>query len=531
MRKAWRVQQAEAEDDDTAILEWLSSRKRVAAFVFSENPYWLGYLGEALARTLAGGVTEADLYLWIRATPYTGLTGLHPNKLIKTAEDGFRALGASGGSRALSTQLAQISLGRLRIHERAQLASPLPRPLSAAISAARTGPLRDAQYRGAAAGWAVEGTLATVTCSSRAQEFTPVQDIHLMMKSYAAVFETATIELTRTRPEAVLIFNGRLLHEWAVREAATRLGLPIVVVEVGHTPELFSLHWQSAHDGNEYGRRVRHTWDTAAGLSQDQAHILAHAWFESRRTGGDGSNRFIRHQTLGTIPALANGRRRVVYYTSSSDELLSAGSEWLSPIGSQEDILDQLIRLADQETCLQIIVRMHPHTLLKNTRDQAWWREFMSNAARHNVLVLGPESPVDSYALADSADLVLSTGSTMGIEAAYWGRASATLAPAIYDSLGATKTVASMDEALDLRPDAGELAERRAKALPWGLYQATFGLEMRYFQPFPPTYPFGGRPLARRGRFQALVPEWVSRRRGDAEFAKRTGVRRASSIL
>ena len=522
------MQQPETEDDDTAILEWLSSRKRVAAFVFSEDPYWLGYLGEALARTLAGGVTEADLYLWSLATPYTGLTALHSNRLIRTAEAGLRALGV-GGSRALSTQLSQISLGRLRIHERAQLASPLPGPLSAAVSAARTGPLRDAQYRGAPAGWAVQGTLAHVTCSSRAQEFTPMQDIDLMMKSYAAVFETATIELTRTRPEAVLIFNGRLLHEWAVREAATRLGLPIVVVELGHAQGLFSLHWQSAHDRNEYGRRVRHTWGTAAGLPQDQAHVLAHAWFESRRTGRDGSNRFIRHQTLGTIPALATGRRRVVYYTSSSDELLSAGSEWLSPIGSQEDILDQLIRLAEQETRLQIIVRMHPHTLLKNTRDQAWWREFMSNAARHKLVALGPESPVDSYALAESADLVLSTGSTMGIEAAYWGRASATLAPAIYDSLGATKTVVSIDEALELRPGAGELAERRAKALPWGLYQATFGLETRYFQPFPPT--FGGRPLARRGRLQALVPEWVSQRRGDAEFAKHTGVRRASSIL
>jgi hypothetical protein len=81
---------------------------------------------------------------------------------------------------------------------------------------------------------------------------------------------------------------------------------------------------------------------------------------------------------------------------------------------------------------IKLIIRVHPNILTKNRTDQMLWRNLNSNK---NVLIIAPESRVDSYSLMNSSQGVLTYGSTMGVEAAYWGKPLGLLSRARYDEL------------------------------------------------------------------------------------------------
>lgn len=498
--------------NDIENLTWLSSCDRLAMFVFSEVPSWLGSLGEVAARALQPGTAHLDVHLWTRATAYQQDSGIPPITRARGIEEAvLNRLHVRGGGRALVATLQQMAPGRVTCDDRLRLADPERAAFTETLSEYARGPLRDVKYQGLPAGWAVFGNLSNLTLSADATDLVDEDHTQTMLRSFASTFDAAREILTQNRPTAIIIFNGRWLHEWATREAAAALRIPTLVVEAGRSEQHFSTYWESAHDPQGYSRRLLVTWESKAGLAPERASELAHEWFTSRRTSPTSGNPFVQLQVSGVAPPRSDGRRRVVFYTSSSDELVAAGSQWLSPFGTQEEVLARLAERAREDPTIELVVRIHPHTLLKNPRDLASWRIF--EQVHPDVLVVPADSTVDSYALAESADLVLSMGSTMGVEAAYWGIPSATLSPSLYDSTGAVSVVDSLDDCLSLDVDEDERARRRERSLIWGLYCATLGTPFSLYRPEPPLYPFAGRPLARRGWLQALVPPAVTRRR------------------
>jgi hypothetical protein len=122
----------------------------------------------------------------------------------------------------------------------------------------------------------------------------------------------------------------------------------------------------------------------------------------------------------------------VVFYTSSDDEVAAISEDWDSPWGSQIDAARMLIDAFQDIEEIKLIIRVHPNILTKNRTDQMLWRNLNSNK---NVLIIAPESRVDSYSLMNSSQGVLTYGSTMGVEAAYWGKPLGLLSRARYDEL------------------------------------------------------------------------------------------------
>jgi hypothetical protein len=95
--------------------------------------------------------------------------------------------------------------------------------------------------------------------------------------------------------------------------------------------------------------------------------------------------------------------------------------------------------------------------------------------------VLAPESDVDTYALIENASVVVSFGSTVGIEAVYWNKPSVLLGPSFYQDLGAAYKVATHEDALDaiLRPKLGD----KEMALAYGYWANTRGEAYKYYEP------------------------------------------------
>lgn len=127
--------------------------------------------------------------------------------------------------------------------------------------------------------------------------------------------------------------------------------------------------------------------------------------------------------------------KTIVAYTSSLDEwvCLTRFSEVLgfpldglnTPFSTQDEWLDAVIQWCEANNDVQLIVRLHPrmgHNFrFAGASDQvARLRKRLENLPR-NVRVVWPESSLSSYDLAELADVVLVSWSSIGVELAKFG--------------------------------------------------------------------------------------------------------------
>jgi hypothetical protein len=145
---------------------------------------------------------------------------------------------------------------------------------------------------------------------------------------------------------------------------------------------------------------------------------------------------------------LSTKRKLVVAYTSSLDELraLSALKESIGlqqnqitqPFADQIDWLQHLIDFIATRDDLQLVVRVHPREGA-NKRDSITSQHLLKlkQAFGHeipNCRFVWPAEPISSYDLGEAADLVLTSGSTIGLELARLG------APVLTSASGDTPT-------------------------------------------------------------------------------------------
>jgi hypothetical protein len=153
---------------------------------------------------------------------------------------------------------------------------------------------------------------------------------------------------------------------------------------------------------------------------------------------------------------------------------------------------------------------MHPNLRKVDNEDV---REVLRLTAPF-LTVIPPDSPVSTYALLESADRVLTFGSSAGIEAVYWGTPSILAGHSLYRELGGTYNPASHDELVTLLKS--DLPPKdKTPALMFGYYYATYGMPYRYYratsvthgtfreQPLPRPYLLGelARKAKRVGRY------------------------------
>jgi hypothetical protein len=96
---------------------------------------------------------------------------------------------------------------------------------------------------------------------------------------------------------------------------------------------------------------------------------------------------------------------------------------------------------------------------------------------------IGPESDVDSYALMKRADVVVTYGSTSGVEAAFLERPSVLMGPSSYSLLNCVTPVSTITElngALDQ-----SVVQAQELSYPYGLFLHRRGFTFDYLQRSP----------------------------------------------
>jgi hypothetical protein len=304
-------------------------------------------------------------------------------------------------------------------------------------------------------------------------------EVRECLTSAVTVYERARSVIKRVKPDVVITFNGRFATSKPIIAAAEEFGIRTIRHERGSNFQRYDIFEKSMHNFEYVRHRIKEHWATK---SEEERKQNGHEFFQRRRCGdGIGWYSFTKQQDRGSIPARVRGMRRVVYFSSSDDEYAAVNDNFeLGPWSDQLAAVKELIRSTKDITDLELIIRIHPHLTKKSPRERARWNALEGV----NLKLIAAEEAIDSYALLDSADIVFSYGSTIGMEAAYWGKSSVLLAPCLYSDSPAVIYAKSETEIKVLLSSLDQIRPAlRELCLPYGNYFMSYGQPFKYYKP------------------------------------------------
>lgn len=280
--------------------------------------------------------------------------------------------------------------------------------------------------------------------------------------------------------DEVYLFNGRYSEFRAVFRAAQSLKIRAKLYEYGsdlskyaiydnylphsiiNTTKLIDEAWQKCKDTNYKKKKGEEFYmNNLQGIEKT---------FYS----------FTKNQDQNLLPENFDpSKRNIVIYNSSEDELVAIDDEWINHLyPTQVDAIKKIIKSIEefnQPEKYHIYLRIHPNLKTSPGDDSHNLKTFQSDI----FTFIPAESKISSYNLLHNSDIILTFGSTMGIEAAFFDKPSILLGPSMYQNLGSTYIPKSHNDVIELlKRDTLPLLNKEG-ALKYGFYMSTFGIDKK----------------------------------------------------
>ena len=306
------------------------------------------------------------------------------------------------------------------------------------------------------------------------------QQIRNMLMTSLAVYRTLINHLTAYNIDKVYVFNVRFAITRAVFRACQSKHVECITHDRGHDIHHYQLVNNSMlHDGKNMQENILKSWNTEVDVKKKSE--IASQWFLDRAEGKEQSwKSFVVDQDPDQLPEDWDVQKtNVVIFNSSEDEFAAVGQEWLNPL--YQDQLEGLSKVIESLKYLknvQLYLRVHPNLLdIKNEQTAS-----IKRLQSPNLTVIPADSSVSSYQLVKNASKVITFGSTVGIEAVYWGTPSILAGQSFYRELGGTYNPGSHEELINMVLDKNLKPKPREAALVFGYYLNTFGIPFRHYQ-------------------------------------------------
>ncbi len=316
---------------------------------------------------------------------------------------------------------------------------------------------------------------------SRLGDPEPPIDNHIIEKYFYSSIQTyigAKDIIEKYNPTKVITYNGRYACSKPIIDICHEKNIEILYHERGATQDKYQLTTYPPHNFRAIRVQISELWESSTNKNRE---LTAENYF-IRKAQGEGINwlSFTTDQKPGMVPP-KNKKYRWVYYSSSDDEYASLDDELKldNPIfKSQFDAVEWLISFVSEIKDTELIIRVHPHKQKKSHRLRKYWEDLSGN----NVVVIPSNSPIDSYALGKTSDIVITYSSTMGVEAAFLGKPVILLGDALYKGLNCVYEPQTIDELMDLLNTRILLPKPKSNAYPYGFYFYTFGTSYKFYE-------------------------------------------------
>jgi hypothetical protein len=295
------------------------------------------------------------------------------------------------------------------------------------------------------------------------------------------VYETLKQEFKEFRPDRVYIFNGRIGTHLPAVLLCKQMGMEYFVYEVATHRNHYTLRKNATvHDAQAASVEFEMTW-AKGGMDREK---ISRSWFELKRDGAtkDNMRSFTQKQVKGILPDGFNPNKiNIAIFNKTIDEYASI-SGWENPIYSPDETagIGRIVEAFEPDNRFMFYLRVHPH-MIEVPRTTSQLRDIEVLSSRYsNLFVIWPEEIVDSYALMFACEKVITFGSTIGLEAAYWGKPSILAGRAYYENFDCFYKPKTHEELVKLIKD--DLTPLPSDpALKYGFNQMYGGIPFEYF--------------------------------------------------
>ena len=280
--------------------------------------------------------------------------------------------------------------------------------------------------------------------------------------------------IEKINPENILVYNGRLHTTKPALVIANRKGIKIDIIEVigGHgDKKIEKVKYENSlpHSINYNSDLIKTIWDNADKIERE---IIANEFFIRRRQGAPAADRsYTKNQTSGRLPVNFDSEKtNIAIFNSSNDEFASIGPEWKWDIfgGDQQIAIEKIADMFLDNDDIHIYLRVHPN--LKNVKYKYHNDYYNLHKRYSNLTVIEATSKINSYSLLDACAVIVTFGSTIGVEATYWGKPSILIGKSMYMNLDVTYNPISENEFKDLVLNKRLIPKDKESALKYGNY-------------------------------------------------------------
>lgn len=333
--------------------------------------------------------------------------------------------------------------------------------------------------------------------------FFPLDDkyskISKLLSNSISLYKNALHTIKNKKIDKVYVWNGRRSSDGPVCYAAKDAGISLeVYISASKKGAYVTLPALKVHDLATNKIFMDKVYDEA--INKNGINLVkeeAITFFNNQRYGGADYPGFVHFaEKFHDIPKVTTDvRKKIVIFPGSYWESFGM-PDYRS--GCYVNHYDGIKRILGEEKIISeyiLIVRWHPNLQKcghseRKIIDQII-KEFTKSATHYE-----PESDVDSYKLLDMADIVITFGSTIGIEANFYGKPSILLGRSLYEDLDACYTVKSHEELVHLLSGDDLLPLPKNGSIKYGFYWRARGQNFSYLRQLDSwNFEYNGQPL------------------------------------
>ena len=336
--------------------------------------------------------------------------------------------------------------------------------------------VKNIEYKNVKVGYAVMSSYIT-----RTRNLAPL--INESSRKYFDLLISATCGLTDALERAIQTIHPEKIYLWNARFIESR---PVFDLAKANCIELVCIDNAKCHDGtNRKERFINHTPHDIVGMQKrcdelwekvnlpnEEKVAIGKSFYERRRAGLRTNDKvYIGNQQAGQMPEDWNPKKKnIVIFNSSEDEFAAIGDEYDSKalFRSQYQGIRYIMDSLKGNQDYHVYLRIHPNLSKIPYR---YHTELLSLPQKYeNLTVIPGTDQISTYTLMDAAEKIVVFGSTMGVEAAYWGKPVILLAGAWYYYSGVCYVPQSHDE-LKVLLSQSLLPKDNEAAVKWGFYR------------------------------------------------------------
>ena len=176
-------------------------------------------------------------------------------------------------------------------------------------------------------------------------------------------------------------------------------------------------------------------------------------------------------------------KENIAIFNSSIDEVYAFDS-WKHPFADNEnDLINAILEHYKNHTNKHFYLRIHPNLTKAKRKHATQIRQINEMKKKyHNLTVIEPDQKIDTYALIEAVNKVLTFYSSVGCEATYYGTPSILAGKAAYDQFGCVYKAKSLEETFELIDTKDLQPKPKETAYPFGYYNAVYGEDYKYFK-------------------------------------------------